>query len=141
MRHPDGRVEHRAGSRGSTLHTTANGAGSLPVVHRLCWEGAGGPCHAPSMNTINSPTSTSLSGRCRILSAASSSEAAPGYVPRASFSYGAPTAEWRVLRACRRGGGPLRREVTDPSRVSRITSPIDTSLPVRLQGWHSFKNP
>ena len=70
-----------------------------------------------------------------------SSDTPPGYVARARFRYEASSAQWRVLKACRRAGAVLWRKVADPSPVSRSASPISRGRRAWLDACHSLQIP
>ena len=134
------RAGHQVGSLGNASHRTAyGGVGLVPSYTGLVGRGREGVPPVPSTNIVTSPTSKSLSGRCRRWSAAFSSDIPPGCVGPAWFRYGAASMEWRALRACSRAGALLWRKVADPSPVSRRVSPMDRGRPDWLDVLHSIQ--
>ena len=113
------RAGHQVGSLGSASHMTAyGGVGLAPSYTVLVGRERVGASSGPSTNTVNSPTSRSSSGGCRMWSAVSSLDSPPGCVARAWFRYGAVSPGQRVLRACSRAGALLRRDMADPPHPS-----------------------
>ena len=76
-----GRAGHQMGYLGNTSHMTAyGGVGVAPSYTGLVGRGRVGASSAPSRNTVTLPNSGSSFGGCRRWSAASNSDAPPGYV-------------------------------------------------------------
>ena len=137
-----GRAGRQVGSLGNASHMTAYGGVGLALSYTgLVGRGRVGASSAPSGHTGISPTSRCSSGRCRRWSAASNSNTPPGYVARAWFRYGAVSPGQRVLRACRRAGALLWRDMADPAPVSRRVSPMDRGRPDRLDVRYSIQCP